>query len=461
MSLTKVSYSMLQGAQANVLDYGAVGDGVTDCTTAIQDAINAVATNGGAVYFPPGEYLISSTLTVSTFGVSLIGASSAALWNGATTINDGGSIILKSAALNAPALQITGGKFTMQDVAIIGQNGNGNDGIYLKDAQSCVFTNVCVAKMGGNGFRIGNKPGSDGNVNGWQLLNCTSQSNGENGVLIYDESTSVPISGPNANAGTATGLQVADNGQDGLKIVNGQFNTFNGLLSQQNTGYGVTLVGTVLLSLYATFNGGDVESNTAGNFSIDPNAKHLVFSGAFPNLPTLNTDFNFAAIVSGSVARFRALGFGQTPTIDTYQHNTYTPYLAGSVAPGFNTYTNVYAYFTQLGRLITVQGVLQLLAKGVGGNTMTGELQVWFGGNFAPLLLNQTQSKFVWTLTSSGGLNLGAGYSTNIVGITNANTRYFTLYKVSTTDGSLTAMTPADITDSFTVFYSGTYLSNA
>ncbi|MCU0951446.1 MAG: glycoside hydrolase family 55 protein [Burkholderiaceae bacterium] len=52
------------GLWFNVTDYGAVGDGVTDDTAAIQAAINAANPRGGIVYFPRGDYLISSGLTI-------------------------------------------------------------------------------------------------------------------------------------------------------------------------------------------------------------------------------------------------------------------------------------------------------------------------------------------------------------------------------------------------------------
>lgn len=62
----------------NVKAYGALGNGSTDDTTAIQAAITAAQTAGsGTVYFPAGTYMISGTLTVTADNISLIGAG----WN--------------------------------------------------------------------------------------------------------------------------------------------------------------------------------------------------------------------------------------------------------------------------------------------------------------------------------------------------------------------------------------------
>jgi hypothetical protein len=57
MSLTKVSFSMINGDVVNVLDFGAVGDGVTNDTAAIQAAANAA--DGKVLFFPKGTYLVS------------------------------------------------------------------------------------------------------------------------------------------------------------------------------------------------------------------------------------------------------------------------------------------------------------------------------------------------------------------------------------------------------------------
>lgn len=57
----------------SVAAFGAVGDGVTDDTAAIQNAINSArAANGGSVLLPAGSYVCSSTITLKQ-GVNLVG----------------------------------------------------------------------------------------------------------------------------------------------------------------------------------------------------------------------------------------------------------------------------------------------------------------------------------------------------------------------------------------------------
>lgn len=54
---------MTKGAPANILDFGAVGDGVTDDTAAIQAAINSGILS---VYAPAGTYKVTGTIYITT-----------------------------------------------------------------------------------------------------------------------------------------------------------------------------------------------------------------------------------------------------------------------------------------------------------------------------------------------------------------------------------------------------------
>ena len=58
----------------NVKDFGAVGDGTTDDTAAVQAAIDAAEVNGGLVDFPPNSFLINCTIdsgNVMLFGTMI------------------------------------------------------------------------------------------------------------------------------------------------------------------------------------------------------------------------------------------------------------------------------------------------------------------------------------------------------------------------------------------------------
>ena len=55
-------------------DYGAVGDGVADDTLAAQAAVTAAGVSSRAIWWGPGTYLITDTLTVPLGGYSWVGA---------------------------------------------------------------------------------------------------------------------------------------------------------------------------------------------------------------------------------------------------------------------------------------------------------------------------------------------------------------------------------------------------
>lgn len=84
----------LDTTRFNVTDYGALGDGSTDDTTAIQAAINAARSipygqGGATLVFPEGQYVVSSQLTIqpssgAVVQLNILGSGSVTLsWTGA------------------------------------------------------------------------------------------------------------------------------------------------------------------------------------------------------------------------------------------------------------------------------------------------------------------------------------------------------------------------------------------
>lgn len=88
--------STLPNSPVNICWWGAVGDGSTDCTTAITSAISFVkaASKGGSVYIPSGNHVFSSTINVTSTEakpLSIVGdgkASSKLVYAGSSTTID-------------------------------------------------------------------------------------------------------------------------------------------------------------------------------------------------------------------------------------------------------------------------------------------------------------------------------------------------------------------------------------
>lgn len=132
MALTKVSYSMITNAPANVLDFGAVGNGVADDTVAIQAALNSGAKT---IFVPAGTYKIT-TLTIPE-KVSLSG--------------EGSTNTIFQTATSAEAITFSGTYNTQLHGFTLNQTGSvQGKGLNLIDQYFVTMIDVTV-----NGFQYG------------------------------------------------------------------------------------------------------------------------------------------------------------------------------------------------------------------------------------------------------------------------------------------------------------------
>jgi hypothetical protein len=193
MALTKVSYSMIEGAYINALDYGADSTGAFNSATALQNAINAAA--GLPVYVPAGTYRIDTQLTYNT---------ATALAPGLKLIGDGiGKTIFDSRVAGAAMLSINGGdNYTFQlggylsDFSIIASTAPINaDGIEMRSVWHCDVDRVSIKGLARYGFRVYSTvapgdPDSSAYVN---FRNCRSDDNGY-GFRMTSAAASIGIS---------------------------------------------------------------------------------------------------------------------------------------------------------------------------------------------------------------------------------------------------------------------------
>lgn len=169
----------------NVKLYGAVGDGSTDDTKAINDAITA-AGNYGIIYFPSGVYCVSSTITVGA-RVSILGCG-----NEAT--------IIKPIIDNITVLHLSGNYSFIKDVCLIGNDsGNGlvvsgsvhkiedirvnnfSNNIQFNNASTCVLDSCYITSPVENGLLITSESGDTGDNS---IINNTFDSSKQIGTAI-------------------------------------------------------------------------------------------------------------------------------------------------------------------------------------------------------------------------------------------------------------------------------------
>lgn len=261
MSLTKVSYSMIQGTPVNVLDYGADPTGATDSTAALQAAfdyagsisINETALpylwsikGGATVVLPEGKFIISGTLNVPQ-NVSISGAGQ----NSTIIKSSYDGIILRNYCVPTVTGTYDQSGVIWQNFGIVGTNTLTNQiGINLLRWNYSQLSNVVVENCGSHGIVLAQALGTI--FTGVQCLNNTGI-----GLAVrdgYNSTTDGTANNLPTNGCIFNGLNLATNGSFGL------------LLAEYGSGTGVN--GCSFNACAAQYNCRESTPGTGANISI-------------------------------------------------------------------------------------------------------------------------------------------------------------------------------------------------
>lgn len=391
--------------------YGALGNGSNDDTTAIQAAITAAGT-GGTVYFGPGTYVISSTLTL-TGGARLLGA-------GVTVT------IIKQTSTTANGISganITG--LTISDLVILGPSSGSGVGLSLTLTGSTptsyvVLRNLRVRRFGSDGINIATPIVS-------RFDNVVSDLNGGHGFNV---------GGSGGSGGTSlsfTACYALGNSQAGYYLNQIQYTNLSGCAADSN-GVGYYLNACVDVAL----TGCGAES---GSINTAPWSGHgfVVYGGYGVSLTSCFVYANPAVSfwVTNSAVKILLLGCGDSGPTGT---------ATNSIKIDSNSQVTVSSPATASTNLFSSQ--TQILNDGSGNFTAWGQILAKTSATVALAVYQSgTAAHDNMIITSTGLVQVGSGAATvdtqiartgaGALAITNMNTSGAAALNV---DGALTAL---------------------
>ncbi len=205
VDLENVGVPLSQPANSfSIANCGAIGDGVTDCTTALRNCISAAESQGKAVWIPPGNYLITGTIDLSS-NTTIHGAG---MWY---TKLSGSPVLYNTAPSRRINLRGAGSNIHLADFAVLGylnyrNDSEGNDGLGGAYGTGSTLSRLWIehTKAGAwlvnslglvvDNCRFRNTIADGINLNlGMQntlVTNCTARGTGDDGFAIW------PAKGP-------------------------------------------------------------------------------------------------------------------------------------------------------------------------------------------------------------------------------------------------------------------------
>lgn len=328
----------------NVMDFGAVGDGVIDDTVAIQAAIN----NGGVLFFPAGVYRITNTLTLTQTGATVwvgVGQSSFAV---------GSKLVFDHPLDSTDFISISGdaytGGFQFEGLWFY---GSGRNGTYNTSP------NVLI--------RIGPNSGADDRD--VQFFNCKFENSGY-GIVIYGRGLTVdncdfytfdypiyldwpnpwsrvpPIVPDNQLVNAFRAIYIRDNRVHSCKrafIYNVGYNAINL--------YGLSVTGNYIDSECGVFRGSGNNLTFTGNtvinityaaFDFDGNIRNATITGNTFSSLNNGTSVASTAIVASQKYYIASVGSTDFTAIGAVSNTQYQVFTATGAGTGSGTAVPVY-----------------------------------------------------------------------------------------------------------------------
>jgi hypothetical protein len=261
MSLTKVTYSMIDGQFVNAADFGATGDGTTNDTAALNAAYAAADASKQNLYIPPGNYIFTSQL----------------LWNKNVSVCGQREFtnLRKSGNFDGILITASAAGCTFDSFNVLGQPGNGGSGIVIRGTSYINVQNIFSSSHAVDGIYIDNTlaTGTIGTFNA-VFLNVNCSSNGRDGIGI--DGTGPGTSGDPTNICNVCNFQTVLCNSNG----NYGFRQYGNNQAGYHYGFGIDAegndVGGVLIEGIANFLSMYVEANTSTGLNLSSTSERNV-----------------------------------------------------------------------------------------------------------------------------------------------------------------------------------------
>ena len=448
----------------SVKDFGAVGDGVTDDTVAIQAAIDYAVSGKGKLIIPKANYRITSTLTVAQ-PITIDGEMSQ-IFQATADID---VFLFDEGTVGSGNYQNT---FDVRNLVIRTAAGTGN-GFVFRNINESTFENLFVVGCGNIAFYIqgclltcfkhlytGNgltatpgffAAGASGNQTGFKIesynglgpnantfFRCTATNST---VKAFDVTGSMNVFiEPDAEGITSPAVGMDIQGL-GTTVVGGNFEGTGNSINVNATN--CTLQGVNALSFV------NIASGIYGTTVIGGNIRYLVFqSGSFNN-SAFGTRIGTGGFLTDNGADNLKLNIYNTVTsaeVGMFRSGSFTPDLNFGGASGVSTYFQNQANWWRFGNIVHFNIFLQVNAL----TAATGAATI----NMNDIPFTPAGTANIPCSWAGNGVPVGTGYG-NVIPIIDAGTKTILLQKVLDSTGIAASLNEGDFTSADVILVSG------